>query len=155
MLRLAYGSQSGNLYNLNFIEHFLDGIFLFEIISTFFIGIPLDETSIHAHAQFESKVAYNRNMAEIALKYVKTTFITDLLSLMPKIYDWGSKLYFLKVVRLFHFFKTSYKFEDLIQWLKTKFEISHYDKIRTYLLVWFDILMYIHTACCVWIWIGR
>ena len=44
-IRLAYGTHSGNLENLNWIEHVLDGIFLLEILFTFFIGIPVDEMS--------------------------------------------------------------------------------------------------------------
>ena len=45
-LRLAYSTQSGNLENLNWIEHWLDAVFLFDIVFTFFVGIPVDETSI-------------------------------------------------------------------------------------------------------------
>ena len=44
-LRLAYSTQSGNLKNLNWIEHWLDAIFLFDVVFTFFVGIPVDENS--------------------------------------------------------------------------------------------------------------
>ena len=47
-LRLAFGTNTGNLENLNWIEHLLDAIFLFEILFTFFIGIPVDEMSAQA-----------------------------------------------------------------------------------------------------------
>ena len=47
-LRFAFGTKSGNLENLNVIEHLLDAIFLFEVLFTFFIGIPVDEMSAQA-----------------------------------------------------------------------------------------------------------
>ena len=103
-LRLAYGPTSAKFHHLNILEHFLDAVFLVEILFTFFIGIPLDEMSLHASTHLESKVTYNRNMNEIAVKYIKTTFITDVLSLIPKLSYWGTKWYLAKSLRIFHLF---------------------------------------------------
>ena len=104
-LRLAYSTQSGNLENLNWIEHWLDAVFLFDIVFTFFVGIPVDETSIQAKVQCETKTQYNSNMAEIALKYLKSTLLPDLFSFFPKIFGWGSSMYLLKGIRILHLLK--------------------------------------------------
>ena len=46
-------------------------------------------------------------MAEIALQYFKSTFVIDVLSFVPKFFDWGTKLYLLKGIRILHFQKES------------------------------------------------
>ena len=74
-------------------------------------------------------------MAEIAKKYLKSTFFTDILSLLPKVFKWGTKLYFLKGIRLLHFLKETYKFEDVISWLRNNYGIHHYEQTRKYILV--------------------
>ena len=101
-LRLAFGPSSDKLIHLNRLEHFLDAAFLVEIILTFFIGIPIDEVSKQANQVLDSKRSYNYNMKEIAQKYLNSTLIFDLLSLYPKIFPWGSNLYFLKAIRILH-----------------------------------------------------
>ena len=101
-LRLAFGHETRNLIHLNRLEHFLDAAFLVEIILNFFIGIPIDEVSKQANQVLDSKRSYNYNMKEIAHKYLNSTLIFDLLSLVPKIFPWASNLYFLKVVRVMH-----------------------------------------------------
>ena len=94
-------------------------------------------------------------MAEIALKYLKSTLVPDVLSFFPKIFDWGSGMYLLKGIRVLHFAKEGNQAEDLIEWLKLQYGEQAHDKLRNYILVWFDIILYIHTACCIWIFIGR
>ena len=39
------------------------------------------------------------------MQYFKSTFVTDVLSFVPKIFDWGSGLYLLKGIRIFHYFR--------------------------------------------------
>ena len=123
-LRLAFGVNSSNLIHLNRLEHFLDAAFLVEIILTFFIGIPIDEVSKQANQVLDSKRSYNHNMKEIAQKYLNSTLIFDLLSLVPKLFPWASSLYFLKVVRVIHQFKNARDINDVIDWLKNKYSTT-------------------------------
>ena len=101
--RLAFGANHPKLNWLDNTEHILDGIFLVEIISIFFIGIPIDETSYQADRALDSKNSYNHNMKEIAIKYLMSTLIFDLVSLIPTFTRIEySSLYYIKIVRIVH-----------------------------------------------------
>ena len=116
----------------------MDAVFLIEIILTFFIGIPIDEISKQANQVLDSKRSYNHNMKDIAVRYLNSTLIFDLCSLIPTAVFWVeyTDLYYLKILRVLHQFKNAHDFSEMMRWLMDKYStttIHKSERIRNYI----------------------
>ena len=129
-IRGAFGPNNPNLVRLNRLEYFLDFMFLVEIIMTFFIGIPFDEASYLAKQSSDSVRPYNYNMKDIALKYLNSTLVFDLFSLIPTTMFMiqYSSLYYLKGIRIAKQIKNMYDIEEIEKWLKERYSTTKIPK---------------------------
>ena len=160
-VRLGISPDSPNLIVMNMTERVLDIIFFIEIVLTFFIGIPIDESSYAAKQAIDSKRMYNYNMRDIAKKYFTSTLITDLVSLVPAAMFWHQdhgNWYYLKSIRVIHYYKNAQDINLMIRWFMRRYStdtVYRSVQIKDYIFTWLVLVLYIHTFNCIWMLLGR
>ena len=155
--------STGNYYNFeNIIENFIDFIFLFDFLITFFIGYyNFDEVLV-------------TDYKSIAQNYLKTWFFIDLICAIPiktlfilfnKIcYDEGFKTtplyngnyyYLLMLIRLLKIFQVISKNKFLIY---IENELTNYENFNSYGRLLISVIIFfmsLHIVACIFIFIGK
>ena len=109
-MRVANGPDDYVIDSQRTVENVLDSLFLLDITLRFFTGIPNRLVRQDTHLRIntiEKDIGYVYDLRKIGCKYLRTTFLIDILSLAPFFAQYyvdndpnWAWLYYLKVIRL-------------------------------------------------------
>lgn len=104
---------------------------------------------------------YIKSLKTLAWRYLRSSFITDICSVLPGIVTYETKyqkLYYFKLLRFLHIHKIHKTFSIIKHRLLSNYFINSQETFKNYyryFMLFINISLLFHLLSCIWIWVGR